>query len=93
MTNSGKVFRSLLAGAALATAMGFSEPARREVSVNINLGPPVVVVEPPQMVLVPRSQVYFSRSPRSTSSSTEGTGGRRGATGGTGRGRTTVRGG
>ena len=63
MTNSGKVFRCLLAGAALAAAMGFSAPALAEVSVNINLGPPVVVAEPPHMVLVPRSQVYFSPEP------------------------------
>ncbi|HEX7519571.1 MAG TPA: hypothetical protein VF325_04755 [Candidatus Deferrimicrobium sp.] len=64
MTNSGSIFRCLLAGAALAAAMGFSEPARAEVSVNINLGPPVVVAEPPHMVLVPRSQVYFSPDPQ-----------------------------
>ena len=64
MKNSGSVFRCLLAGAALAAAIGFSEPARAEVSVNINLGPPVVVVEPPHMVLVPRSQVYFYPDPQ-----------------------------
>lgn len=64
MKNSGSVFRCLLAGAALAAAMGFSEPALAEVSVNINLGPPVVVVDPPHMVLVPRSQVYFDPDPR-----------------------------
>jgi hypothetical protein len=63
MTNSGRFFRFLLAGAALAAAMGFSAPARAEVGVHINLGPPVVVVEPPHMVLVPRSQVYFSPEP------------------------------
>jgi hypothetical protein len=34
--------------------------AAAEVSVNINLGPPpIVVAEPPEVVLVPRSQVYF----------------------------------
>lgn len=64
MTNSGKVFRCLLAGAALAAAIGFSEPVRAEVGVSINIGPPVVVVEPPHMVLVPRSQVYFSPDPQ-----------------------------
>ena len=49
MTNSGKVFRCLLAGAAIAVAIGFSEPARAGVSVNINLGPPpIVVAEPPE---------------------------------------------
>ena len=63
MTNSGKVFRCLLAGAAIAAAIGFSEPARAEVSVNINLGPPVVVAEPPHMFLVPRTRVYFSPEP------------------------------
>jgi len=64
MTKSGSVFRCLLAGAAFVAAMGFSEPARAEVSVNINLGPPVVVAEPPHMVLVPRSRVYFSPDPQ-----------------------------
>ena len=60
MTNSRSVFLCMLAGAAIAVASGFSEPARAEVSVNINLGPPVVVAEPPHLVLVPRSRVYFS---------------------------------
>jgi hypothetical protein len=64
MTNSGRVFRCLLAGATIAAAIGFSEPARAEVSVNINLGPPIVVAEPPHMVLVPRSRVYFSPDPQ-----------------------------
>ncbi|MHB8781941.1 MAG: hypothetical protein ACYDAX_00755 [Desulfobacteria bacterium] len=64
MTNSGKVFRCLLAGAAIAAAIGFSEPARAEVNVNINLGPPpVVVAEPPEVVLIPRSRVYFAPDP------------------------------
>jgi len=64
MTNSGRIFRCLLAGAAIAAAMGFSEPARAEVSININLGPPVVIAEPPHLVLVPQSQVYFSPDPQ-----------------------------
>ena len=64
MTNSRSVFRCLLAGVAIAVASGFSEPARADVSVNINLGPPVVVAEPPHLVLVPRSQVYFSPDPQ-----------------------------
>lgn len=64
MTNSGSVFRCLLAGAAIAAAIGISEPARAGVNVNINLGPPVVVAEPPQMVLVPQSRVYFSPEPQ-----------------------------
>jgi hypothetical protein len=64
MANSGKVFRCLLAGAAIAAAIGFSEPARAGVNVNINLGPPqIVVAEPPEVVLVPRSRVYFSPDP------------------------------
>ena len=34
--------------------------ASAEVSVSINLGPPpIVVAEPPAMVLVPRTQIYF----------------------------------
>jgi hypothetical protein len=64
MTNSGRILRCLLAGAAIAAAIGFSETARAEVSVNINLGPPVVVAEPPHLVLVPQSQVYFSPDPQ-----------------------------
>ena len=63
MTNSGRIFRCLLVGAAIA-ATGFMEPARAEVNVNINLGPPVVIAEPPHLVLVPQSQVYFSPDPQ-----------------------------
>ena len=64
MTNSGSVFRCLLAGAAIAAAIGFSEPARAEVSVNINLGPPpIVVAEPPGVVMIPQSQVHFVPDP------------------------------
>ena len=62
--NSGKVFRCLLAVAAIAAATGFSEPARAEVSVSINLGPPpIVVAEPPQVVMIPGSQVHFVPDP------------------------------
>jgi hypothetical protein len=65
MTNSGKGFRYLLAGAAIAAVVGFSPPARAEVSVSINLGPPpIVVAEPPGLVLVPQSQVYFVPDPQ-----------------------------
>jgi hypothetical protein len=65
MTNSGKGIRYLLAGAAIAAAMGFSGPARAEVSVSINLGPPpIVVAEPPGVVLIPQSQVYFVPDPQ-----------------------------
>jgi hypothetical protein len=64
MMNSGKVFRCLLAVAAIAAATGFSEPARAEVSVSINLGPPpIVVAEPPQVVMIPHSQVHFVPDP------------------------------
>jgi hypothetical protein len=64
MTNSGSVFRCLLAGAAIAAAIGFSEPAQAEVSVNINLGPPPIVVSaPPAVVMIPGSQVHFVPDP------------------------------
>jgi hypothetical protein len=65
MTNSGRIFRYLLAGAAISAVMGFSEPARAEVSVSVNLGPPpIVVAEPPEVVLIPGSQVYFVPDPQ-----------------------------
>ncbi len=51
---------TLLLGALL--ACGVEKEARAEVSVgvNINLGPPPIVVpEPPELILVPRTQVYF----------------------------------
>ena len=65
MTNSGKGFRCLLAGAAIAAATGFSVPARAEVNVNINLGPPPIVVSaPPAVVMIPQSQVYFVPDPQ-----------------------------
>jgi len=65
MANSGSVFRCLLAGAAVAAVIGFSEPARAEVSVNINLGaPPIVVSAPPAVVMIPGSQVHFVPDPK-----------------------------
>lgn len=65
MTNSGKGFRYLLAGAAIAAAIGFSGPARAEVSVSINLGPPpIVVAEPPALVMIPHSQVHYVPDPQ-----------------------------
>lgn len=65
MTDSGKVFRCLLAGTAVAAAIAFSGPARAEVSVSINLGPPpIVVAEPPGIVMIPGSQVHFVPDPR-----------------------------
>jgi hypothetical protein len=54
----------LLAGAMIAVAWGFPAPARAEVSVNINLGPPPIVVSaPPAVVMIPQSQVYFVPDP------------------------------
>ena len=65
MTNSRSVFLCMLAGAAIAVASGFSEPARAEVSVNINLGPPpIVVAAPPEVVMIPGSQVHFVPDPQ-----------------------------
>jgi len=47
----------------LLVALG-AKKARAEVSVNINLGPPpIVVAEPPEMVIVPGSNVYFVPDP------------------------------
>jgi len=64
MTKAEKAIRWLLAGAVIAAAVGFSEPARAEVSLNINLGPPpIVVAEPPGVVMIPQSQVYFVPDP------------------------------
>jgi hypothetical protein len=35
-------------------------PAHAEVSVNVNIGPPPVVIhEPPELIVVPRTMVYF----------------------------------
>jgi len=65
MTHSGKIFRFLLAGAAVAAAIGYSGHARAEVNVNINLGPPPIVVSaPPAVVMIPHSQVHFVPDPR-----------------------------
>lgn len=54
----GVIGLAVLLGGLFAT--GGRKEAAAEVSVNINLGPPpIVVAEPPEVVLVPRSQVYF----------------------------------
>ena len=54
----GVIGLAILLGGLLAI-LGTNEAAA-EVSVSINLGPPpIVVAEPPEVVLVPRSQVYF----------------------------------
>ena len=64
MENPRRVRRCLLAGAMLAAAWGFSEPSRAEVSVSINLGPPPIVVSaPPEVVMIPHSQVHFVPDP------------------------------
>lgn len=66
MGNLRRVRWYLLAGAMIAAAWGFSEPARAEVSVgvNINLGPPPIVVSaPPAVVMIPGSQVHFVPDP------------------------------
>jgi hypothetical protein len=50
--------RTVLAGVLLAAVA--VQGASAEVNVNVNLGPPPVVVsEPPEVVLVPGSSVYF----------------------------------
>ena len=62
MGNSTRVWWCLLA--AVTVALGFSGPARAEVSVNINIGPPpIVVAEPPAVVMIPQSQVHFVPDP------------------------------
>jgi hypothetical protein len=46
-------------------AAGGAGDARAEVSININLGPPpIVVAEPPENVMVPGSRVYFVPDPQ-----------------------------
>jgi hypothetical protein len=52
----------LLAAAAVLSVAG---PGRAEVNVNINLGPPpIVVAEPPAVVAIPQTRVYFSPDPQ-----------------------------
>ena len=66
MGNLRRVRWYLLAGAMIAAAVGFSGPARAEVSVgiNVNLGPPPIVVSaPPAVVMIPGSQVHFVPDP------------------------------
>ncbi len=62
-----KVMNKVWAAAVLAGALlvaGTPRPASAEVSVNINLGPPpIVIAEPPELVLVPDLQVYFVPHP------------------------------
>jgi hypothetical protein len=64
MKNPRRTWWFLAAGAFIAAAWGVSDPARAEVSVNINLGPPpIVVAEPPEVVVIPQSQVYYVPDP------------------------------
>jgi len=45
-------------------ALGGTKEALAEVHVNINIGPPpIVVAEPPEVVFIPGSQVYFVPNP------------------------------
>jgi len=65
MTKSRLVFRGLLTVGVIVAAIGFSGSAQAGVSVNINLGPPPIVVsEPPAVVMVPGSQVHFVPDPQ-----------------------------
>ena len=48
----------------LLLTLGGTQGARADVRVNINLGPPpIVVAEPPGVVLIPGSQVFFVPEP------------------------------
>lgn len=48
----------------LLLALEGTQGARADVRVNINLGPPpIVVAEPPEVVLIPGSRVYFAPHP------------------------------
>lgn len=52
---------AVLALAAAAWGLVAAAPASAEVNLNINLGPPAVVVhEPPEMIAIPGSMVYFA---------------------------------
>ncbi|MBE0607368.1 MAG: hypothetical protein IH610_13910 [Deltaproteobacteria bacterium] len=58
------MFRCLVAGAAIVAASAFSDLARAEVNINVNLGPPpIVVAAPPAVVMIPQTQVYFVPDP------------------------------
>ncbi len=48
-----------LAVLAVLLLCGLPGLARAEVNVNINIGPPVVVAEPPEVALIPGIGVYF----------------------------------
>ncbi len=60
MRRKGGAIAAAALGAALVT-MFAAAPAISGVNVNLNIGPPAVVVaEPPEMVVVPESMVYFA---------------------------------
>jgi len=60
MRRNGGAIGAALLGAALFAAAG-AAPAAAGVNVNVNIGPPAVVVaEPPEVVAVPQSMVYFA---------------------------------
>jgi len=60
MRRQGGAIVTALFGAALFAAFG-AAPAMAGVNVNVNIGPPAVVVaEPPEVVAVPQSMVYFA---------------------------------
>lgn len=60
MRRQGGAIAAVLLGAALFAALG-AVPATAGVNVNVNIGPPAVVVaEPPEMVVIPQSMVYFA---------------------------------
>jgi len=64
MRGSRVVLFSLLAAVAAVPVFIGAGTAGAEVNVNINLGPPpIVVAEPPALVMVPQSQVYFVPDP------------------------------
>ena len=64
MKNPRRTWWFLAAGVLIVAAFGIPDPARAEVSVNINLGPPpIVVAEPPEVVVIPQSQVYYVPDP------------------------------
>jgi hypothetical protein len=55
--------RYVLGACAAAILSCAAVPAFSEVSVNINIGPPPVIVhEPPELIVVPRTMVYFAPS-------------------------------
>ncbi|MBI5575558.1 MAG: hypothetical protein HY896_04265 [Deltaproteobacteria bacterium] len=56
----------IMAAAFAAAVLAFTvAPAQAEVNVNINIGPPPVLVEgPPELIVVPRTMIYFAPAAR-----------------------------